>query len=299
MGMSRQRRAMLLGLAAVLLWSTVASAFKLSLRQVTPVQLLCASAPVSALVLLLGLLLSGNGGRLREVDRRGLLRSALLGLLNPTLYYLILFAAYDRLPAQQAQPLNYTWAITLALLAVPLLGQRLAGRTLLALLVSYAGVWVIATRGRVDSLHFSDPLGVALALGSTLVWALYWIGCVRDRRDPLLALFLNFACGSVYCLLLAPFAGGLDLGWRGWLGAGYVGVFEMGLTFLLWLQALRLSDSAARVGNLIFLSPVLSLVFIHFLVGEDIHSSTLVGLGLILAGNALQQARRQGPRRQS
>ena len=61
-------------------------------------------------------------------------------LLNPVLYYLVLFEAYDRLPAQIAQPLNYTWAITLALLAVPLLGQRLSGRDMLAVLLGYGGV---------------------------------------------------------------------------------------------------------------------------------------------------------------
>ena len=57
-----------------------------------------------------------------------------------TAYYLILFAAYDRLPAHIAQPINYTWAITLALLAVPLLGQRLSKRTLTGILISYLGV---------------------------------------------------------------------------------------------------------------------------------------------------------------
>ena len=61
----------------------------------------------------------------------------LLGLLNPFLYYLVLFKAYALLPAQQAQPLNYTWAITLSLLAVPLLKQQVRWQEWLALLVSY------------------------------------------------------------------------------------------------------------------------------------------------------------------
>jgi drug/metabolite transporter (DMT)-like permease len=75
---------------------------------------------------------------------------------------------------------------------------------------------------------------------------------------------------------------------EGLLGAAYVGTFEMGLTFVLWLKALRLSRTTAQVGNLIFLSPLLSLVLIHFLVGEEIFPSTLVGLVLILAGNVIQ-----------
>ena len=71
---------------------------------------------------------AANNGQLSlAADDRKLV--CLLGLINPTAYYLILFAAYDRLPAHIAQPINYT-CITLALLAVPLLGQRLGKRTL-------------------------------------------------------------------------------------------------------------------------------------------------------------------------
>ena len=75
----------------------------------------------------------------------------------------------------------------------------------------------------------------------------------------------------------------------GLLGASYVGLFEMGITFVLWLSALKLSETTAKVGNLIFLSPFLSLIFIHFFVGEDILASTFIGLILIVAGILIQQ----------
>jgi drug/metabolite transporter (DMT)-like permease len=63
----------------------------------------------------------------------------------------------------------------------------------------------------------------------------------------------------------------------------------MGLAFVLWLSALRLTASTARVANLIFLSPFLSLLFIHYLVGEEILPSTLVGLALIMGGLLVQR----------
>ncbi len=63
----------------------------------------------------------------------------------------------------------------------------------------------------------------------------------------------------------------------------------MGITFVLWLSALKLSENTAKVGNLIFISPFLSLIFIHYLVGEDILTSTFMGLVLIIAGLLIQQ----------
>jgi drug/metabolite transporter (DMT)-like permease len=83
---------------------------------------------------------------------------------------------------------------------------------------------------------------------------------------------------------------------RGLAGAAWVGVFEMGLAFALWLSALRLTSSASRIGNLIFLSPFLSLFFIRTFVGETILPSTWVGLGFIVAGLAVQQGFRPRPR---
>lgn len=288
---TRQRAAYAYALLAVMLWSTVASAFKLTLGILHPAELLLFANLVSAAALLVILLGQRRLGLLRAFSGRDLARCASLGLLNPFLYYLVLFRAYDLLPAQEAQPLNYTWAITLALLSIPLLKQRIGLRSILALLVSYAGVLVIATRGNLLSLEFSNPTGVLLALGSTVLWSLYWIYNTSSQRDPVASLLLNFSFSLPWVLVVnlvvdgrvrLPPAAGL-------LGATYVGLFEMGLTFVLWLKALRLSSSTAKVSNLIFFSPFLSLVFIHFLVGEAIRASTLVGLVLIVAGNVLQQ----------
>ncbi len=290
--MTRQTKALCYALCTVLLWSTVATAFKLSLRYLTPVELLLYSALVSTFVLAGILVIQGKFGQVFTGNKKDYLLSLLLGALNPFLYYLVLFKAYDLLPAQQAQPLNYTWAITLSLLAVPLLKQKIKWQQWLALVISYCGVVIISTEGHPFSLQFSSATGVALALGSTVLWALYWIFNTRDRRDPIVALFINFAFGLplifIYYLLtepvhLPPLAG--------LWGAIYVGFFEMGICFVLWLMALKLTDNTARISNLIFLSPFLSLIFIYLLVGERILPSTFIGLILIVAGLLCQRIR--------
>jgi len=277
-------------LAAVLLWSTVAAAFKLSLRYLEPPQLLLISTGVSTLFLGSLLLARRQLHALVVLPRRDWLRSAGLGLLNPCIYYLVLFAAYDRLPAQQAQPLNYTWALVLAWLSALLLGQRLLRWDVVAGFICYAGVLVVATRGDVLSLHFDDTLGVGLALGSTVIWALYWIGVTRDDVDPVQRLFLNFLLALPPVTVVCVMTSGLPpLSWPGLAGAVYVGLFEMGLTFVLWLTALQRASNASRVANLIFLSPFLSLVFIHYLVGEPVEVATSLGLVIIVAGLVLQK----------
>jgi len=288
----RQRLAYVYGLGTVLIWSTVATAFKIALKDLDHYQLLLAADVVSIVTLLAILAFQGRLGLFRSLTKGDVLRNCGLGALNPFLYYLVLFKAYSLLPAQVAQPLNYTWAITLSLLSVPLLGQKLSRRDLAAICVSYLGVVVLSTQGDPASLNFGSPLGVGLALGSTLIWALYWIGNTRNSTDPVLALLLNFA--AAFPLILGTtliFSRLPAWGNPGLPAAAYVGMFEMGVSFVFWLMAMRLTQSTARIGNLIFLSPFLSLALIHAILGETIHATTYAGLALILAGNVLGQRR--------
>jgi len=280
----------LYGISAVLLWSTVATAFKLSLRHLEPIQLLFYASIASLLVMLAVLIRQGHLQLLLRTSSRDLLLCAALGLLNPCIYYWVLFKAYNLLPAQEAQPLNYTWAITLSILAVPLLKQHLRRLDLLAIGISYFGILVIATHGAPFTLRFSNGYGVLLALGSTLIWSLFWIFNTRSQIEPVVGLFLNFLFAIPIIALITWLTVGFGFdSIKGLYGAAYVGLFEMGITFVLWLKALRLTKSTAKVANLIFLSPILSLFLIHFIVGEDIHWSSGAGLLLIIAGNALQQ----------
>ncbi|WP_147821597.1 DMT family transporter [Salidesulfovibrio onnuriiensis] len=292
--MTNRSKALTYGLCTVLIWSTVATAFKIALKHLDPLQLLLCANVVSIGALFAILAAQGKLRTLRMPNRE-ILRAAILGVLNPFLYYAVLFKAYALLPAQEAQPINFTWAITLSLLSVPLLGQRLSLREFIAILVSYLGVLTISTHGELTGLHFSSMSGVALALASTIIWALYWIYNTRSKGDPVAGLLLNFLFG-LPCVLAATliFSELPSLTWRAALGASYVGIFEMGVSFALWLTALKYAagpdgGGTARVANLIFLAPFLSLVFIHFIVGEEIRLSTIAGLAFIIAGNALMQ----------
>jgi drug/metabolite transporter (DMT)-like permease len=287
--MPDQKKAYLYALLTVAIWSTVASAFKISLRYLDHVQLLFYSCLTSTVVMGILCLYFFGPGFWRLITPGNIKSSLVLGFLNPFFYYLVLFKAYDLLPAQEAQPLNYTWGITLALLSIPLLKQKITRLQILAIIISYSGTLVISTRGNILGLEFSNPLGVSLALGSTIIWALYWIYNTKDDLDPILKLFLNFCAGLIYISLFLPFVttfGFEDV--RGFYGAVYVGVFEMGITFVFWLKALRLSATTAQVSNLIYLSPFLSLIFIYLLVGETIRVSTIIGLLLIMTGLLIQ-----------
>lgn len=283
-------KSLLYSLSAVLFWSTVATAFKLALEGMSYAQLLFYSSASSTIVLFIILLFSGHKKMFAELKGRYIVNSMFLGLLNPFLYYMVLFKAYSLLPAYEAQPLNYTWPIMISLMSALFLKEKLGFRTIIGLLTAFAGVVVIATRGDVFNLRFHDPEGVILAVGSSVIWGSYWILNVLDKREAPSKLFGTFLAGTVYSALYLLFSGSFWVKSPVYiLGAAYVGLFEMGITFFLWMKGLTLSKNRARTSTLAYLSPFISLIFITLILHEKISVYSITGLVLIIGGILFQQ----------
>jgi len=182
------------------------------------------------------------------------------------------------------------WPITLALLSAPLLKHKITIRNIVAILISFVGVIFISSQGSFAGMANTNLTGALLAIGSSVIWALFWILSVLDKRDEIFKLFWNFVFGLVY-LLIAAFLF-TDFSFpeiKGLPAAVYIGLFELGITYILWMKAMQLSENNAKTGNLIFLSPFLSLVFIHFILGETIYLTTFAGLAFIISGIWFQQ----------
>ena len=288
--MQDQTKALCLTFVAVFFWSTSATAFKIALSSLTPYTLLFYSALISATALLVIILAQGKTRLLFSVSKSQVIRLAILGFLNPFFYYTLLFWAYSLLPGQIAMAINYGWPFALTLLSVPILKQRLSRMQIGAIAVSFLGAIVIATRGTFTGMGDLNPLGLALVFSSTIIWALFWLINAREKTDPVVKLFWGFTFGVIFTLLFSPLLGPIELpGLRTIIPLFYIGLFEMGVTFVLWLTALQLSSSAARLSNLIYLSPFLSLLFLRLVIGEPIYPATIVGLVIIVCSILVQE----------
>lgn len=289
---SSERKAYVLALGAVAMWSTVAVAFKLALREILPLDLVTLATFFSWVSLGSVLLLRAKNPRRVQPLRGTIIKAGLLGLLNPLSYYWILFAAYHRLPAQAAQPLNYTWPLFLALLAAPMTGRKPTRRDLAGLLISLAGVILISWRpGEGEALSVA---GIILALGSGIIWAYYWLAGTGLNMDGTLRLFVGFSA-ALPVLGIIWWRRGLSVPVSsiGWLTVIWIGLFEMGLTFLLWNGAMENTERPARIGNLVYLGPFISLLWISLILGEAIRPATVAGLAVIISGILMSQSRKK------
>lgn len=268
----------------LLLWSSVATAFKIALRYLEPFELLFLSAFFSFFALSLIMLFTDRFKQLKNVKKNSKRRLLIAGILNPVIYYLLLFKAYDLLPAQFAQAVNFTWPLMLAILAMLLKHEKFYILHLLMLCVSFAGTLVVVLGGKGFQEGVSMT-GIMIALATTIFWVAYWLITKTVDEDPVISLWIPFAVGALILSIAAIFFFRPEsLSLSAWLSAAYVGLFEMSLTFLLWLNALRKTSSTALVSNFIYAVPFLSLIFIRFVLNEPIQHTTIIGLFMIVAG---------------
>lgn len=290
LNLKNQNKAYVFAGIAIFFWSTVASAFKLSLEHLEPIQLVFYSTLFSVCVLFVILIYQGKAHLIKRFSRADLLRCALLGLLNPCLYYIILFKGYDALPAQEAMVINFSWPVMMVILSIPILKQSIDIKSFLSIILCYIGVIAIATGGDLFSLSFNSPKGVFYMLFSTVIWSLFWLFNTKNKNDPLTSLFLIFLFSSPIIFLIMYFTDSFVVpSIEGLMGSIYIGFFEMGISIILWQSALKISTTVSRVASLVFITPFMSLVVLYLVLGEKILASTFFGLILICAGLILQK----------
>lgn len=284
--MKKNTQAILLALAAVLSWSTVATAFKVALTYLTHFEMLLIASITSLFIFAIVLTFQRKWRLVKQTTSKQWKQLALQGFLNPAAYYLILFKAYDMLPAQVAQPVNYAWPIVLLILLAIFAKQPIPSKKYIGMIISMAGV-VMISLGTGQLSGMSVPVnGVLLAALSAFFWAGYWMvnNKLKHSIDAIVALFGSFLCGSLYLIICIPVFDFSIPNLNGLLAGMYVGGFEMAIPFICFGIAMRITSNPALINQLCYLSPFLSLFFIAMVLHEPIVITTYIGLALIVAG---------------
>lgn len=290
---TNDQKATFFALLAVAFWSTVPTAFKIGLRQQAPEQLIFIASITTLVILLAILTINGKIKVITKLNKRSYFQAAVLGFLNPFVYYIILFKSYSLLPAQVAQPINMIWPLVLVLLSAPLLKQKLRWKHFIGLLISFAGILLISSQGDFFNFGTSNPKGILFGLFCAVAWSVYWIFNVRSKEDEVIKLFLSFCFGILFLLIYLPLFSSIKLELNTSFYAGiYIGLFEIGFSFIFWMKALSLATHNARIANLIYIAPFVSLIFVHFILKEQIFITTIFGIIFIISGILFQQTSR-------
>lgn len=272
--------ATLLGFAAILLWSTLATLTALKGPAIPPFQTTAITFAFGGLLLLAIALARGRSAALRPPPAAFAL--AIYGLFA---YHALYFAALRLAPPAEANLVASLWALLTVLFSGLLPGGRLGLHHVGGALMGLAAAAILVTGADAGSIASGGgrSLGLALALACAFVWASYSVLSRLVAATPSESLALP-------CLVTAALAlachGALEI-WvtpspRSWLALALLGVGPVGAAFMLWDIGMK-QGRIAVLGVLAYASPVISTLMLVALGLAEPSPRLAVACGLMAA----------------
>ncbi|MEU4835872.1 EamA family transporter [Streptosporangium sp. NPDC023615] len=219
-------------------------------------------------------------------------RSAVLGTLNMSAFFALIYVAAQLLPTSLASTIMATSPVVMMLLAWSMLSERPRIPHLAGAGVGVAGVCLMLFTG----VTAVDPLGVLASVAAMLmssigyVLAKRWNSADAEGVDLLSSTSWQLVAGG---FVLLPFAVVLEgpppaLDGPAVLGFGYVTVVATALAFVAWFAGLRHLPTGT-VGLVGLLNPVTGVLLGTLAAQEALSARQLCGLALTLLGVLLGQ----------
>ncbi|WP_240790186.1 EamA family transporter [Roseomonas sp. HF4] len=215
-------------------------------------------------------------------------RSAVLGALNFSIFWVMLFVSAYRLPGGVAATVGAIQPLIVVLLSRAILGTPLRVLAVLAATGGVAGVGMLVLAPGAAL----DPIGVAAGLAGAVSMA---FGTVLSRRwqPPVGALTFTawqLAAGGVLLLpiavILQPEVPGLTAG--SLAGLAWLGLVGAALTYIAWLRGIARLGPAATA-PLALLSPVTAVILGWLLLGQSLTAIQTLGMLVVVASIVASQ----------
>ncbi|ANK83943.1 MULTISPECIES: EamA family transporter [unclassified Rhizobium] len=215
-------------------------------------------------------------------------RAFLLGALNFSFFWAMLFVSAYRLPGGVAATVGAVQPLIVVALSRLFLGKPVRPLAVLAGLAGMVGVGLLVLTPRASL----DLVGVAAGLAGAVSMA---FGTVLSRRWAPPVSNLTFTAWQLTAggILLVPFALFLEPALpapsiANIVGIAYLGLIGAAFTYLLWFRGLSRIEPSA-VSSLGFLSPVVATLLGWLALGQSLTPVQIAGFALVLAGVWLSQ----------
>jgi drug/metabolite transporter (DMT)-like permease len=272
---------------AVLFWAVNFTVIKISFRQFSPQGFNGLRLIFSALVLILVLVIRGEGLALRRAD----LWAALgLGIIGHTGYQLFFIHGLNWTKVSNTSIIMGMTPVFIALLSTFLKHEKIQWAAWLGILISFAGFYLVITQqGESFQLTWESVRGDVMIFTGNILWAVYTVFSrpFLNRVSPLKWTSLTLAFGTVFYL---PFAAPAivripwkEITWQGWISLLYSGLFAIAVCYVIWYTSVkRIGNSKTAIyGNI---NVVFSVSIAFVFLAERITPLQVCGAVIIFAG---------------
>jgi len=272
---------------AILCWSTVAIITKLMLGSLNNFQLLWANSFFAGASLLIACIANGSIRQLKEYSVKDIIISILIALPGTLLYYVLYYAGTGLMPASKAFIINYLWPIMTVLAACIILKEKFTARKTIAILLSFAGVVIVAFKD-ILGLNSKILIGSFFCILGAISYGVFSVLYGKFKYDKTLSIALGYTTTFLITTIINAVRGDLFVPSATQFAAfAFSGVITMALANTLWVIAIT-SGKTAKIANLAYITPFLSLLWARLILKEDIASTAVIGLLVIVLGIFIQ-----------
>lgn len=274
------------------LWSTMATVSKLLLGSLDSIQVLAVSSLFASFFLFLLNLFKGNLKMFRKYKVADYLQMAGIGLLGTFAYYLFLYKGMDRLLASQGFIINYLWPIMTVFFACVILKEKLTVRKVIAIVMSFVGVIIVAGNGNLFGMDKNSLTGVLCCVIAAASYGLFSVLNKYKNYDKFFSMMI-YNIASTFVSFGYLFLSGLEFvpGGIQALGLAWIGIFTSAIAYTTWALALERGDTA-KISNLAYITPFLSLVWTSLILREPFSIYSVAGLLVIVLGIFIQMKKK-------
>lgn len=272
----------------VLIWSTLATVVKLVLKDIPNFQALAISSAFAFVFLLILNIINGSIKEMKHYRIKDCLTMAGLGFLGLFMYSALYYYGIAGLGSQEACILNYLWPMMIVIFACIILKERITVKKIIAMLMSFAGI-VVLTLGSGGVSSGNRLFGIIACVTAAVCYGLFSVLNKKHSLNQNVTMmwiwFTTALCSLVLSLIFEnwqPIAG------VQWLGIAWLGIVVNAVAYLLWAIALKGASDSAKIANLAYLVPFISIIISWLVLKEQITINAVFALVLIIGGILIQ-----------
>lgn len=278
----------LYAILTVFIWGTMATVGKILVSNIPSLEALCIGSAFAFLFLLIVNIKNGTIKELGKYRVKDYAIMAGLGFIGLFLYSGLYYYGLTQLSSQEACIVNYLWPMMLVLFSTIILKEKLTVVKAVAMISSFIGV-VILSVGSGASGNGNVMLGIGSCVIAAACYGLFSVLNKKANYDQNIAMMVMWlivaVCSAVFGLAIEDWKPVVGVQWLGML---WMGVVVNAIAYLIWALALNADKNSARIANLAYLTPFLSLIISAVVLKEQIQGRALIAFVFIIGGILLQ-----------
>lgn len=285
-------------LLTVSIWATMAASVKLLMNNIPNLETLAVSSVFAFVFLLIMNIKNGSIKEMGKYSAKDYVTMAGHGFLGLFLYSALYYYGLTQLTSQEACILNYLWPIMLVVFSSVILKEKLTGTKIIAMLFSFFGIIILST-GSGNMATSNTALGMLSCIVAAACYGLFSVLNKKADYNQNIAMMVIWFVVAVCSAVLGPF---IEV-WKPiagmqWLGMLWLGVVIDAVAYLLWALALKGAENTAKIANLAYLTPFLSVIISAIVLKEQIRMRAIIAL-LFIVGGILFQSFYDGVRKRN